>query len=127
MEDRREVFEKYGWWNEDLEAVERYGAYKVDEGKYTKAFGKQAMENYMSNYFQYRFEEYYRKVKCPLLMLAEKELEDEREKTAMKGLRELAEQGEIVEVSEWAHPNVWFLDPEDACKVILKFLDETAH
>jgi 2-succinyl-6-hydroxy-2,4-cyclohexadiene-1-carboxylate synthase len=127
VDDRREVFEKYGWWNKYVEAVERYGAYKVDEGKYTKAFGKQAMENYMKHYYQYRFEDYYRKVKCPLLMLAEKELEDEREKAAMKGLRELAEQGEIVEVSGWAHPYVWFLNPEDVSKAILKFLGDTAH
>ena len=127
VDDRRELFEKYGWWNEYLEAVERYGAYQVGEGEYTKSFGKQAMGNYMKHYYQYRFEDYYRRVKCPLLMLAEKESEDEREKAAMKGLRELAEQGEIVEVSGWAHPYVWFLDPEDASKAILKFLDDTAH
>ena len=127
VDDRRELFEKYGWWNEYLEAVVRYDAYKVDEGKYTLGMGKQATENYMKHYFQYRFEDYYREVKCPLLMLAEKELEDEREKAAMKGLRELAEQGEIAEVSGWAHPYCWFLNPEDACKAILKFLGDTAH
>lgn len=122
VDNRREVFEKYGWWNKYVEAVERYGSYKVDEGKFTKSFGKQPMENYMKHYYQYRFEDYYKKVKCPLLMLAEKESDDEREKTAMKGLKELAERGEIIEVSGWAHPYVWFLDPEDVCKVILKFL-----
>ena len=123
VDNRREIFEKYGWWNEYVEAVERYGAYKVDEGKYKKCFGKQAMGNYMKHYYQYRFEDYYRKVKCPLLMLAEKDSDDEREKAAMRGLRELAEQGEIIEVSGWAHPYVWFLDPENVCKVILNFLE----
>ena len=81
VDDRREVFEKYVGWTKYVEAVERYGAYKVDEGKYTKGFGKQAMENYMKHYFQYRFEDYYREVKCPLLMLpGEGELENERER-----------------------------------------------
>ena len=127
VEDRRELFEKYGWWNEYLEAVERYGAYKVDEGKYRKSFGKQAMENYMKHYYQYRFEDYYKEVKCPLLMLAEKDSDNEREKAAMMGLRALAKQGEIVEVSGWAHPYMWFLDPNDACKTILRFLRDTAH
>ncbi|MEA3439760.1 MAG: alpha/beta hydrolase [Chloroflexota bacterium] len=127
VDDRRELFEKYGWWNEYLEAVVRYDAYKVGEGEYLRGMGKQATENYMSNYFRYRFEDYYQKVKCPLLMLAEKELDDEREMTAMKGLRELSEQGEIAEVSEWAHPYCWLLNPEDACKAILKFLGDTAH
>ena len=35
------------------------------------------------------FEDYYRKVKCPILMLpGEEELENEREMAVMKGLRE---------------------------------------
>ncbi|MBN1581043.1 MAG: alpha/beta hydrolase [Anaerolineae bacterium] len=123
VDDRRHIFEKYGWWNEYVEAVERYGVYKVDEGKYTKSMGKQAMADYMQHYYHYRFEDYYRKVKCPLLMLAEKELDDEREKAAMKGLSELAEQAEIVQVSGWVHPYGWLLDPEDVSKEILKFLD----
>ncbi|MBU0492172.1 MAG: hypothetical protein KKB13_10025 [Chloroflexi bacterium] len=61
-------------------------------------------------------------MKCPLLMLGEKELENEREKTAMKGLRELAEQGEIGEVDGWVHPYGWLLDPENASKAVLEFL-----
>ena len=86
------------------------------------------MENYMKHYFQYRFEDYYREVKCPLLMLpGEEELENEREKAVMKGLRELAEQGEIVEVSGWLHPYGWLLNPEDVSKAILEFLGDTAH
>jgi 2-succinyl-6-hydroxy-2,4-cyclohexadiene-1-carboxylate synthase len=126
VDDRREVFEKYGWWNEYVEALERYGAYKVDEEKYARGMGKQATENYMKYYFQYRFEDYYKKVKCPLLILAEKELENEREKAAMKGLIKLAEQGEIVEVSGWVHPYGWLLGPEDASKVILDFFGNKA-
>jgi len=126
VDDRREVFEKYGWWNEYIEALERYGAYKVNEGKYARGMGKQATENYMKYYFQYRFEDYYKRVKCPLLMLAEKELENEREKAAMKGLIMLAEQGEIVEVSGWVHPYGWLLGPEDASKVILDFFGNKA-
>lgn len=124
----REVLEKYGWWNEYAEAVVRYGAYQVDEGKYTKGFRKQAMEDYMKHYFHYRFEDYYRRVKCPLLMLpGEDVLENEREKAAMEGLRELAEQGEIGEVSGWVHPFGWLINPEDVSKAILKFLGDTAH
>ena len=60
-------------------------------------------------------------------MLAEKELEDAREKAAMKGFKELAEQGQIAEVSGWAHPYCWFLNPEDAVKEILKFLGDIVN
>jgi pimeloyl-ACP methyl ester carboxylesterase len=128
VDDRREILENYGWWNEYVEVVVRYGAYEVDERKYTRGFGKQAMENYMKHYYQYRFEDYYRKVRCPLMMLlGEEDIENEREKAVMEGLRELAEQGQIVEVSGWVHPYGWLLNPEDVSKAILKFLGDTAH
>jgi pimeloyl-ACP methyl ester carboxylesterase len=125
VEARRKVFEKYGWWNEYVESMERYGASMVDEGKYAKGFRKQGLEDYMRHYFQCRFEDYYRKVKCPLLILpGEDALGDEREKRAMKGLIGLTELGEIVEVSGWVHPYGWLLNPEGVCKAILKFLGD---
>ncbi len=128
VDDRREIFEKYVGWNQYIEAVERYGAFKVDEGKYTKGFRKQAMANYMKHYFQYRFEDYYRRVECPLLMLTgEEDVENEREMAVMEGLRDLAAQGEIAIVSGWEHPYGWLLNPEDACKAILKFLSDNAE
>ena len=115
------------WWNEYVEAMERYGAYKVDEGKYRKSFSRQASADYMRHYFHCRFEEYYKRVKCPLLMVSgEDVLENEREKAAMEGLSGLAEQAQIVTVSGWVHPYGWLLDPEGMCHVILEFLGDTA-
>jgi pimeloyl-ACP methyl ester carboxylesterase len=128
VEARRQVFEEIGWWNEYVEAVERYGARKVGEGRYTAGFGRQAMASYMEHYFQYRFEDDYRKVKCPLLMLPGQDvLENERETAAMEGLRALAEQGRIAQVPGWEHPYGWLLDPEEAGNAILRFLGSTTH
>jgi len=122
VEASRRVFEKHGWWNEFFESVERYGAYQVDEGKFTKSFRKTARINYMTHYFQARFEDYYRKVKCPLLMLSG---EKESEKDIMERLRKLAEQAEIMRIRGWVHPYGWLLEPEGVCHAILKFLDNT--
>jgi len=128
VDNSRAALEKYGWWNEYVEAMERYGAYKLDEGKFIQGFRKYAMEIYMKDYYHYRFEDYYSKVKCPLLMLpGEDLLENAREKAAMQGLAALAGHAEIVEVSGWVHPYGWLLNPEGACKAILKFQGSTAH
>ena len=128
VDARRQVFQDIGWWNEYVEAVERYGARKVNEGQYTAGFGRQAMASYMEHYFQYRFEDYYARVKCPLLMVpGEDVFENEREQAAMEGLRALAEQGQIAQVPGWEHPYGWLLDPEEASEAILRFLTGTAH
>ena len=127
VDNRRAIFEGLDWWNEHVEAMERYGACKIEEGKYTTAFGKQARQNYMKHYFHYRFEDYYSKVKCPLLMLpGEEDFENERQKAVMEGLGGLAPQGHIVAVSGWVHPYGWLLNPEDTSKAILKFLGDRA-
>jgi pimeloyl-ACP methyl ester carboxylesterase len=128
VEARRQIFDEIGWWNEYVEAVERYGARKVGEGQYTAGFGRQAMASYMEHYFQYRFEDYYRKVKCPLLMVpGEDVFDNELETAAMEGLRALAEQGQIAQVPSWLHPYGWLLDPEEVSKAILRFLSDTPH
>ncbi len=128
VDARRQIFEEIGWWNEYVEAVERYGARKVGEEQYTTGFGRQAMASYLEHYFQVRFEDYYRKVKCPLLMLPDQDLlENERETAAMEGLRALAEQGQIAQVHGWLHPYGWLLDPEEASNAILRFLGDTTQ
>jgi 2-succinyl-6-hydroxy-2,4-cyclohexadiene-1-carboxylate synthase len=125
VENSRGALAEIGWWNEHVEAMERYGAYRLGEGQYTHSFMKPAQVDYMQHYFHYRFEDYYKKVKCPLLMVpGEDVFENEREKTAMEGLRDLASQGQIAEVSGWEHPYGWLLNPEGVCKAILKFLGE---
>jgi 2-succinyl-6-hydroxy-2,4-cyclohexadiene-1-carboxylate synthase len=123
----RDALIEIGWWNEYVEAMERYGAYKLEEGKYTKSFMKPARIDYMQHYFHYRLEDYYRKVQCPILMLpGEDVFENEGEKAAMDGLRALAQQAEIVKVSGWVHPYGWLLNPEGVCKAIVKFLSATS-
>jgi len=54
----------------------------------------------------------------------EDDLQNERTKTAMKGLCQLASKGKIVSVPGWVHPYGWLLDPEEMSKVILGFLVE---
>lgn len=122
VERRHEILEKNGWWNEYVEAVEIYGAHQTDDG-YVRSFGKQAREDYIKHYFQYRFEEYYKKVTCPVAMLPDEDvLNDVREKAAMQGLAGLAKQARIVEVPGWNHPYGWLLQPGPVSEAILKFL-----
>jgi hypothetical protein len=44
------------------------------------------------------------------------------EKAAMRGLKDLAKQAQIAEISGWMHPYGWLLDPDEVCRVILDFL-----
>ena len=125
VNESQKVFEQYGWWNKWVEAVERYDACKIADGEYTQSWGKEARENYTKHYFEYRFEEYYRRVKCPVLLLPDEDtLQDEKKKKIVLGLKDLLAQGKVAEVSGWVHPYGWMLDVEEMNEVILNFLDE---
>lgn len=127
VDRRREIFEKYGWWNEYFEALERYGAREIDEGKYVRSFRRHALADYMGHYFACRFEDYFRKVKCPLLLVTGEESDNEKEKEVVEGLRALTSQGKAVSIKGWDHPFGWLLNPEEVCPLILNFLRSTAH
>jgi 2-succinyl-6-hydroxy-2,4-cyclohexadiene-1-carboxylate synthase len=123
VEKSRESLEEIGWWNELVEAMERYGANVLEDGKVPRGFRKFAREDYYKHYFQYRLEDYYKKVQCPILMVPGEDVyENKREIAAMEGLRKLAAQAQILRVDGWEHPYGWLINPQPMCQAILKFL-----
>jgi pimeloyl-ACP methyl ester carboxylesterase len=124
---RREKFVKYGWWNEYVEAFTVYDACEISDGKYSFSTQKYSKEEYLERYYAYRFEDYYQKVKCPLLMLPDEEAQqDERIKQAMQGLCKLVSKGKIVAVPGWVHPYGWLLEPDEMNKVVMEFIVEAS-
>lgn len=124
VEANRKMFEEYGWWSEVFEAVKRYDAIEIGEGRYIGSWGLMA-EDYTKHYLFSRFEDYYRRLKCPVLMLPDTYPgQSDREKEVMQGLFKLVGRGEIVAVPEWVHPFGWMLTPEAVSKAVLHFLSE---
>jgi pimeloyl-ACP methyl ester carboxylesterase len=117
----RENLEKHGLWNEYMEALQVYDAFEVRPGEFTGSWQKQAIINYMTHYFEYRFEDYYRRVQCPLLMVTGDEKEPE-EVRSMQELCQLTPHGKIVAVPGWIHPYGWLIEPAEMCRVVLEFL-----
>lgn len=127
VEDGRNSLAPLGWWNADVEAMVRYGARRTEDGTWRKSFPKPARLDYMTQYCQYRFEDYYRRITCPLLILPESDdLSKEHLKAAMEGLRTLAVDARIVVVPGWVHPYGWLLDPEAMCRAVRRFLDRNS-
>jgi 2-succinyl-6-hydroxy-2,4-cyclohexadiene-1-carboxylate synthase len=122
------AYEKFGWWNERMGAVERYNICETDDGQFTQNWRKWVLEDYMRHYYEYRFEDYYRRVKCPVLMLPGEEVaKDERHRAAMQGLSQLVDSCKIVEVPGWSHPYGWILTPETGSEAVLAFLDDVRN
>ena len=122
---KREAFAEDGWWNEYFEALFRYDACQIGPGEYTNGWRKHAKVDYMRSYFDYRFEDYYPRVQCPVLMLADEgDEKNERMMKAIRGLCGLAPRGRVAIVPGWIHPYGWLLDPDRMCTTVLEFLAE---
>ena len=122
--ESRHFFEERGWWSDIFEKVVRYDALKTKNGSYVKSWDLIA-EEYTKNYLFYRFEDYYKEVQCPLLMMPDTYPgQSEREVEVMNGFLKLVANGKITYVPEWVHPFGWMLTPEGGSKAVLNFLDE---
>jgi len=110
------------YWNEHFERIERYGTIKIDEAKYGCGMLKPVLEDYMKHYYTYKFEHYYEKLTCPVLMMAPGEVESEQERTVMHDLCTLTKQCKIVEIDKWEHAYGWLIDTKTASETTLNFI-----
>ena len=127
VEARRKILLGFGAWNATVEAFVEYDACSLKDGTIARSFGHPASENYKRSYFNSRFEDYYRRVKCPVLMVTgDEEPENPLEKAAMLKMSELPADGRLVVVPGWNHPYGWMLDPDAMVRVVLEFLGNQA-
>jgi len=120
---RKQAFLKYGTWNDNFETMMEYDAHPLGDGTFTRSWQHQARENYMRAYFDCHFEEYYRRVDCPILMVTgDEEPENKLETRAMQEMSKLPANGRLVVVPGWNHPYGWLLDPDEMVRVVLDFL-----
>jgi pimeloyl-ACP methyl ester carboxylesterase len=125
VEARKKVLLEYGTWNAAIETFIEYDAHQLEDGTFTRSFGRQAAENYMRSYYDCRFEDYYRQVKCPVLMVtSDEEPENPLEKAATLKMSELPANSLLAVVPGWNHPYGWMLDPDAMVKIVLNFLDK---
>ena len=124
VEARQKVLLGFGAWNSHVEEFVKYDAHPVGDGTFSRSFGRQAGLNYMRMYFDCRFEMYYRRLNCPVLMVTgDEESENPLEKVAAQKMSELPANGRLIVVTGWNHPYGWMLDPDAMVKVVLEFLD----
>jgi pimeloyl-ACP methyl ester carboxylesterase len=127
VQSRKKIFLEDGMWNPYLEAYVEYDAHPSGNGKFTRSFQRQASENYMSHYFNCRFEDYYRRVQCPVLMVTGDETpENELETKAIQAMSKIPVSGRLVVVPGWEHPYGWMVQPDMMVRIVLEFLSEVS-
>ncbi len=118
-------FSQNYFWNDWVETFFTYDAYEVSPGVFTRSWQNKAKKLYMETYFNSQFQNYYRRVTCPVMVLtSDEEYMNELSRNAMCGLIKLAKKGRLSVVPGWFHPYGWMEDPTLVCERILDFYKE---
>ena len=121
----KDVLEQYGWWNEWVEAMTRCDAILTSDGQYTSAWSKPLSLEYTRYLPELHFEDYYGRIKCPVMLLPDDgDMGNPKLKAAVEGQISFAENGRLTVAEGWMHPYGWLLEPEPMVKRIRAFLED---
>ncbi len=119
-----EQFKAQGFWNNYFRVYVDSLADETEEGMYTSHYKNYVRIQYIQNYWDLRFEEYYKNIKCPILFLpSNEEFENVKIKESLKAFTELVSKYEVRQVDHTSHAYVWMQEPRKASSLVKNFLE----
>ncbi len=125
IEEKRAELTQQGIWNEYFAAFFEHSLQQMPDGNFTYCYLNFVRTEYVQNYWDVKFEQYYKKVKCPVLFLpSEEEWKDEKVRRNLAVFTSLLEAYEVVRIEDSIHAYVWMQLPLAAGEAIRKFISK---
>lgn len=125
IEEEQAELSQHGLWNEYFLAFFNNNLQQMENGKYTYCYLNHVRTEYIRNYWDVKFEHYYRKVKCPILFLpSEEEWKNEKIRSSLSLFSSLLDTYEIEHIDNSIHAYVWMQLPHTAGEVIKRFINK---
>ncbi|MFC7372470.1 alpha/beta fold hydrolase [Fictibacillus iocasae] len=122
LEENSAPFIEENLWNEHFAAYIKSTLAKTADGRYTSHYSNDVFIDFITKHFDYAFEAYYKKVRCPVLFMpSEAELADEKIVHCMNAFAALVDRCDIKELEGSLHAYVWMQMPDEASQAVLKF------
>ena len=97
----------------------------MKNGNFTYCYLNHVRTEYVQKYWDVKFEQYYKKVECPVLFLpSEEEWKDERIRSSLSAFTGLLNTYEIEHIENSIHAYVWMQLPLTAGEVAKKFINK---
>lgn len=111
-------------WNLRFEEFELYDSIQIDDGKYTSCCPKWVIDEYLEDYWDIKFENYFNNIKCPVLMLpSEDEWEINEVKESIKNFQKQLNTSQVQVVNGGSHAYVALQYPLEFSNAIKNFYD----
>lgn len=112
-----------GLWNEYFKKFIESNICETESGDFTYCNPDHASNIYVQHYFNFKFEKYYQKIKCPVLFLpSDGEWNNERIREIMFRFANFLDKYEIKNIKDSLHAYVWMQYPEIAGKIAYDFI-----
>lgn len=115
--------EKQGIWNEHFLIFIESCMEETDDGQYVHFYKNHVRNEYMESYWDLMFEEYYKKIRRPVLFMpSEAEWSDLKTKQNLYYFSSLLKSYDITPLDLSLHAYVWMQMPDKAAAVVREFL-----
>ncbi|WP_226086727.1 alpha/beta hydrolase [Mesobacillus sp. S13] len=116
--------ERMGILNDHFLSYLESTAEELDDGTVTSHYRNHVRMEYMEKYWDLQFEEYYQKIKCPVLFMpSEEEYADEKIRRSLDAFSKLVDSHEIIKIEGSMHAYVWMQLPIEAGMAVQGFLN----
>lgn len=123
-EEQAELIQQ-GLWNEYFLAFFEHNLQQMQNGNFTYCYLNHVRTEYIQKYWDVKFEQYYKKVKCPILFIpSEEEWEDEKIRNSLSAFTSLLDTYEIEHIENSIHAYVWMQLPTAAGKAVKRFISK---
>lgn len=125
IEDFKAPLIRQALWNEHFWVFLESCAEELADGSYEHFYKNHVRTEYILKYWDICFEEYYKQVKCPVLLLpSEKEWMNPKIRHSLDYFISLLDEYEIYKIEGSIHAYVWMQQPNKAVGVVKEFLDK---
>ncbi|MFD1177634.1 alpha/beta fold hydrolase [Paenibacillus puldeungensis] len=125
VEEERAELTQEGLWNDNFLAFLENSLQQLPDGNFTYCFLNRVRTEYVQKYWDLKFEQYYKKVQCPVLFLpSDEEWADEKIRSSLHSFASLLDEYEIERIENSIHAYVWMLLPTAAGQAAKRFISK---
>lgn len=121
--EMKESFLKQGLWNEHFRIFAESCAEETEEGTFTSHYKNHVRIEYIEKYWSLKFEDYYKKVQCPVLFLpSEEEWKNPRIRKSFEAFSSLLKKYEVIHIPSSVHAYVWMQNANATAEAVKDFI-----
>ncbi|WNS44662.1 alpha/beta hydrolase [Paenibacillus sp. MMS20-IR301] len=114
-----------GLWNEYFSAFYEHSLQPLPDGSYTYCYRNHVRNEYIEQYWELAFEDYYQRLTCPVLFLpSEDEWNNPAVRSSLDSFAAMVNSSEIKRIPGSIHAYVWMQLPQQAGQAVKDFLAE---